>query len=192
MPTSPGYTLTQTLEDITGAAAGSTANPAKLRICLCGFGPVLPYIAGTALLAKVGPMDFYSTSSSPLVITLFGNDQITPAGTYYSIEVLDGEDNVVQCGAYVLTGSGGGGLPPPITPPPAPQPGGLVMNQLSGTVPGTVFTLPTPAWAGAIIGIWYRGTFYPAPGNWSISASTVTMTFACTQEPYALYIQSID
>ena len=68
------------------------------------MGLSLPYIANTALLAKVGPMDFYSTSGSPLVITLFGNDQITPAGTYYTIEVLDGEDNVVQCGAYVLTG----------------------------------------------------------------------------------------
>lgn len=191
MPTSPGYTLTQTLEDITGAAAGSTANPAKLRICLCGFGPTLPYIAGTALLAKVGPMDFYSTSGSPLVITLFGNDQITPAGTYYSIEVLDGEDNVVQCGAYVLTGSGGGGLPPPITPPPAPQPGGLVMNELSGTTPGTVFTLPTAPFAGVILGIWYRGVFYPAPGNWTLSGLEVTMTFACTLEPYALYIQAL-
>jgi hypothetical protein len=190
LPTAPGYTLTQTLEDITGAAAGSTANPAKLRICLCGFGPFLPYIAGTTLLAKVGPMDFYSTGA-PIDMTLFGNDQITPAGTYYTIEVLDGEDNVVQCGAYVLSGNGSGGLPPPIVPPPAPQPAGLAMVQLGGTVPGTAFTLPTPAYGGVIIGIWYRGTFYPAAGNWSLAGLTVTMTFACTQEPYALYMQAI-
>ena len=191
MPTTPGYTLTATLDDIAGGAAGSTANPAKLRICLCGFGPILPRIAATAMVAKTGPTDFYSTGTA-LSLTIWGNDQITPAGTFYSIEILDGEDNVVQCGAYVLTGSGGDlSSLPPIVPAPSPQPGGLVMNQLSGALPGTVFTLPAPPWGGAIIGIWYRGTFYPSAGNWSLAGSTVTMTFACTQEPYALYIQAI-
>jgi hypothetical protein len=192
MPTTPEFTLTATLEDLTGAAAGSTANPAKLRICLCGFGPALPRIAGTTMVAKCGPTDFFSTGAA-LSIELWGNDQITPAGTYYSIEILDGEDNVVQCGAYVLTGSGGdlSSLPPVNPLPPSPQMFGLVMVQLAGTVPGTAFKLPAPAWMGVILGIFYKGVFYPAAGNWSLAGLIVTMTFACTQEPYALYVEAI-
>jgi hypothetical protein len=191
LPTTPEFTLTATLEDLTGTAAGSTANPAKLRICLCGFGPALPRISGTAMVAKCGPMDIYSTGSA-ISTLLWGNDQITPAGTYYSIEVLDGEDNVVQCGAYVLTGAGGDlSSLTPIVPAPAPQLFNLALVQLAGTVPGTVFTLPEPAWLGVILGIFYRGVFYPAAGNWSLAAETVTMTFVCTEEPYALYIQAL-
>jgi hypothetical protein len=101
----PAITLTATLLDVLGAAAGSVANPAKLRICLCGFGPVLPKIAGTGMLARVGPLDVFS-SGATISTLIFGNDVILPAGTYYSIEILDGSDNVVQCGAYKLTGSG--------------------------------------------------------------------------------------
>ena len=55
----PNITLTATLDDLTGAAAGSTANPAKLRIMLCGFNPDLPRITGTTMLARVGPFTFY-------------------------------------------------------------------------------------------------------------------------------------
>src|SRR5690348_879931 len=100
--TTPNTTLTATLDDLTGVALGSLALAAKLRITLCGFGPVLPKITGTAMIAQAGPKSFFSTGS-PLSIPLWGNDQITPAGTFYTIEILDGEDNVVQCGAYRFT-----------------------------------------------------------------------------------------
>jgi hypothetical protein len=105
MPATPNITLTATLDDLTGAAAGSTANPAKLRITLCSFGASLPLIQGTAMLAKTGPFAVYS-SGAAISTLIWGNDQISPSGTYYSIEILDGEDNVVQCGAYELTGTG--------------------------------------------------------------------------------------
>jgi hypothetical protein len=127
MPATPNITLTATLETIAGAAAGSTANAAKLRIALCGFGPSIPTIAGTAIIASTGPNAFYSTGT-PISTLIYGNDQITPAGTFYSIEVLDGEDNVVQCDNYQLTGSGTQDLSnlTPMTPP-AAQPGGYIL-----------------------------------------------------------------
>ncbi len=105
MPATPHITLTATLDDIEGNAAGTTANPAKLRIALCGYGPTLPVIVGTSNLAKVGPFEVYSLGAQ-ISIPLWGNDQVDPINTYYEIAVLDGEDNMVQCGAYRFTGTG--------------------------------------------------------------------------------------
>lgn len=179
MPTAPAFTLTATLEDLTGAAAGTTANPAKLRICLCAFGPVLPTIAGTAMVAKAGPMDFYSTGSA-ISTLLWGNDQITPAGTFYSIEVLDGEDNVVQCGAYILTGSGGDlSSLAQIVPPYGFLLPSLIVAEAAGAVPGTAYTSPGP-----VVLVFYNGTLL-TPGlafpilSYTLSGgTTINLNFA--------------
>jgi len=197
MPATPNITLTATLDDLTGAAAGSTANPAKLRIALCGYGPVLPRIAGTTMLAKTGPFAVYSTGAA-ISTLIWGNDQITPAGTYYSIEVLDGEDNVVQCGAYTLTGGGTQDLSSltPVTPQPVAQIFNLVMLATTGTVPGTVFTVPTPVWGGSMLGVFYKGAFYPAVKgavtNFTLAGQTLTMNFACTEVPFAFYVEALN
>ena len=196
MPTTPNITLTATLDDLTGAAAGSTANPAKLRITLCGFGPVLPRITGTAMLARTGPFAVYSTGAV-ISTPIWGNDQITPSGTVYSIEVLDGEDNVVQCGAYVLTGTGAQDLSSlvQVLPQAGPQMFSMVRNRLTGTVPGNVFTVPTPVWGTSVLSVDYKGLLQrpptdPAP-DYSLAGQTITMNFACTQVPYATYIQAL-
>jgi hypothetical protein len=196
MPLTPAITLTATLDDLVGAAAGSTANPAKLRICLCGFGPVLPRIAGTAMLAKVGPFDLFSTGAA-ISTLIWGNDVITPSGTYYAIEILDGKDNVVQCGTYVFTGGGTQDLSsaPQIVASPVPQAFGFVANACTGTTPGTVFTVPTPIWGGSLFGVFYRGSFYPATYgatvNFTLMGQTLTMGFVCTEVPIAVYVQGL-
>lgn len=104
MPATPAITLTATPQTITGSAAGSAANPAKLLIVLCGFGLTPPSVAGTSILSQIA----YSASStgSAISVALWGNDVITPANTFYQITVLDGNGNVVQTGAYLITGSG--------------------------------------------------------------------------------------
>jgi hypothetical protein len=156
MPATPNITLTATLDDLTGAAAGSTANPAKLRITLCSFGPSLPLIQGTAMLAKTGPFSVYSAGAA-ISTLIWGNDQISPSGTYYSIEILDGEDNVVQCGAYELTGTGSQDLSnlaqiiPPYGFPLAALtylPCALGANNHSFTAPGLVIA---PAYNGVLL-----------------------------------------
>jgi hypothetical protein len=98
----PGITLTANLQDICGNHAGTTANPAVLRIALAGFGLTLPCIVGTSNIAQTGPEDFYDTGSG-ISVQLWGNYQIFPAGTYYAITVLDGAGNIVQTGAYQFT-----------------------------------------------------------------------------------------
>jgi hypothetical protein len=104
MPITPQITLTATLQDICGNDAGSTANPAVLRIALAGFGLTLPCIPGTSNVAQSGPEDFYD-SGAGISVKLWGNDVLNPNSTYYAITVLDGEGNIVQTGAYKFTGT---------------------------------------------------------------------------------------
>jgi hypothetical protein len=177
VPATPNITLTATLDDILGAAAGSTANPAKLRIALCGYGPVLPRIAGTAMLARIGPFDLQAASSSPISTPLWGNDQITPAGTYYTIEVLDGLGNIVQAGAYQFTGAGTIDLSNAAQILPG-QPAGIPeLDYLpcTGTVPGTAYTAP-----GTVVMVFYNGVALPAGQAFPILSYTLTGGTAIT------------
>jgi hypothetical protein len=178
MPATPDITLTATLDDLTGVAVGSTANPAKLRITLCGFGPILPKIAGTAMIARTGPFDIYSTGAQ-ISTLLWGNDQITPAGTFYSIEILDGSDNVVQCGSYQFTGGGTIDLSNAnqIVPPYGFTIGLLAVKSCTGAVPGTIYTAP-----GTVLAVFYNGALLDPPGSptpdYSVAGGTViTLNF---------------
>lgn len=101
--TTPAINLTVTLQDI----GGTSVSKGSIIITLCAFGPTLPCIIGTSMLAKVGPLKYVlqdGTTDTP--IPLYGNDQITPAGTYYSVAIMDDKQNVVQSGIYQFTGSG--------------------------------------------------------------------------------------
>src|ERR1700678_4565538 len=106
MPLTPQITLTATLLDYSGAAIGSAALPAKIRIALCGYGEYLPRISGTAMVGKIvsWPFDIAYTGT-PLSILLWGNDVILPSNTYYSIAVIDPSGNVIQANTYVFTGN---------------------------------------------------------------------------------------
>lgn len=137
MPT-PQITLTATLQTLSGTAAGTTANPAKLVITLCGYGLTLPQIAGTSTIAKK-KQTLYAPSGTQVMVLLWGNDVITPLNqTFYSITVLDGEGNVVQTGNYRFTGTQAIDLSDatqifPVVPP---APGGIpVITNPQGTFP---------------------------------------------------------
>lgn len=106
MPVSPTITLTITLDDLQGAAIGSVGSPAYVEIALANYGPILPRVSGTAMLAKVGPSaQKIPYLGTPITVHLFGNDVITPAGSYYVITVYDDQLNILQSGAYVFTGT---------------------------------------------------------------------------------------
>ena len=108
MPTpTPQITLTATLLDYSGNTLGSATAPAWLRIALCGFGQSLPAVPGAGNIAKVtswagGDIPF---TGSQISVKLWGNDVISPAGTFYSISVLDTNKNVVQSGVYTFAGT---------------------------------------------------------------------------------------
>ena len=111
MPLTPQITLTITLDDLQGNDIGSVANPAFVEIALCGYGAQLPRIVGTSMLAKVGPgSQRIAYEGAPITVKLWGTDVITPAGTYYTITILDDDLNVLQSGAYEFVGSLSGDL----------------------------------------------------------------------------------
>jgi hypothetical protein len=136
MTMTPAITLTATLQDIFGGVQGATGYPSRICITLAGYGQVLPRIIGTSMLARVGPT--YLTSSTGSFSTLlYGNDVISPGGTYYAIEILDEDGNVVQSDGYEITGSGTQDLSDlnPILNPGSSTPSGYILvPSLSGAL----------------------------------------------------------
>jgi hypothetical protein len=174
MPLTPQITLTATLQDVSGAAAGTTASPAVVRIALCGFGLTLPCIVGTSNLAQVGPEDFLDDGTG-VSTKLWGNDVITPAGTYYAITLLDGDGNILQCGMYQFTGTQTIDLstaPQIVVPPPLPPPATLQYLPCSGAVPGTVYVSP-----GVVIAVVYNGILQRLGTDYTVSGVVITLTF---------------
>jgi hypothetical protein len=73
---------------------------AQIRIQLCNFGNYTPRVAGTALLARTAPIEVNTAADGTFAVNLYGNDVITPGGTYYTFVFLDNRKNVVQVNAY--------------------------------------------------------------------------------------------
>lgn len=202
----PSITLTATLQDLAGGPVGTSANPSKLAIALCGFGPYLPRVGGTSLLAKVGPWYLESTNGS-FSTQLWGNDVISPGNTYYTIALIDGAGNVVQCGMYQLTGSGTfdlSNLLPIVTPSqaaallfPTTTIGNAPTFQLAGgTVNGinAVFTFTAPPSPAPVLVVSAGGTYqtpgtdYATPTYAGSNTWTLTLTTAPQSGPVSIIL----
>lgn len=167
----PGFTLTATLQNIAGAAAGSASNPAKLEIVLCGFGLALPGVGGTSNIAK-RKQTLPVTVGTQVSLTLWGNDQITPAGTFYSITVIDGRANEVQTGEYILSGAGGDLSE--LLPRAA---GYLVGAAPNGLLPGYGFALPTPMVGSQASAAFYVGGRLQDKSSYTLSGQGLQTNF---------------
>ncbi|HEY2351084.1 MAG TPA: hypothetical protein VGH83_01155 [Candidatus Acidoferrum sp.] len=177
MPITPAITLTANLESI----LGGVATAGYLRITLCGFGPAMPSVPGVGMLADAGiPKQLGPQGGAPLSQLLWGNDVISPSGTFYEIAVLDINENAVQCGNYQFSGSGAIDLSmaPQIVAPYGFILGNLRYVQCTGAVPGTIYTAPGQVIAAAYNGILMRpGIDYTALGG------TITLTFSTEIKP---------
>lgn len=171
MPVTPQITLTATLQDVSGASAGTTASPAVLRIALCGFGLVLPCIVGTSSLAQVGPEDFYDEGEG-VSVTLWGNDVINPLGTYYAITLLDGDGNILQTGAYQFQGTQTIDLSsaPQIVPS-----NSIAYLPSTGAVPGTTYVVE-----GVVVMALYNGNALRPGTDYTLSngGRQINLTFS--------------
>lgn len=196
-------TLTATMQDFTGALQGSVAGAGPSRLCigLCAFGNQIPRIPGTAVIGRPGPIYTDSTSGS-FSVNLYGNDVIFPINqTYYAISLLDPNGNVVQTGAYQLTGSGTVDLSS-LTPIAFPgTSASTVLNFLLSAIPTTqiatgavngvnaTFTFSAPQTPAPLIVVYAAGTFQNPVGgsaDYSIaySGSNIwTITFAAASIP---------
>jgi hypothetical protein len=138
MPVTPQITVTGTLADIFGSAL----TKGTLVFMLCGYGPFIPRIAGTAFIAQTAPKKKAVDGAGAFSITLWGNDVITPLGTFYTVQLLDDNGNVIQTNAYRFTGAGTidlstvGPFAPYVPPvPPAPSPSALYVIVNWGATP---------------------------------------------------------
>lgn len=174
-------TLTATLQDFTGASESA----GSLIIALCNFGSSIPRVAGTSILADCGPTQIEAVAG---VVTtpVWGNDQITPQGTYYCIEVANENGDVVQCNLYQFTGSGGVDLSTatPIDPnigTPAFQfaTTDIFLITLTGANrPGSTYTLRYSPYNGTLLGLFYNGN-YQIPGlHYTLTGQTITLNFS--------------
>ena len=194
MSLTPQITLTVKLYDYQGNVIGSSSAPAYLRIALCGYGQTLPCIPGTGMVGGLGgDIPFVG---STLNVLLWGNDVITPAGTYYAISILDASKNVVQSGIYKFTGTQTIDLSnatqivqPSIAPPAASE-----TSQTWTTAAGlTGLTLATVPRAGTLVKL-FRNRLLQVPTNdYTISGASITFNGFTSNNGdvfYALYYQA--
>jgi hypothetical protein len=180
----PQITLTYTLMDMYGVELGSATAPAYLRIGLCGYGQVLPKVVGTCMIGEIAswPYDIPYTGV-PGSVKLWGNDQITPSGTFYAISVLDTKKNVIQANLYQFTGTATIDLSTaiPITqPPPPPPPSALLTEFIEQlTIGGFTVTLPSMPNSALPILVWRSGIkLSSVAGDYTISQKVITFTKA--------------
>jgi hypothetical protein len=199
----PAITLTANLQDLTGSEIGSTANPAKVCIALCGSGAQLPRIVGTSMIGRPGPV-YLEVVGGTFTTLLWGNDVIEPLGTYYTVAILDGQGNVVQCSAYQLSGSGTfdlSNLTPLTFPNQNPQaqiffgPPSIQVSPSPVNGSNTQFTFSAPATPPPLISVYVAGVYktqgvdftlaYTGSNSW-----TITMTTAPTVGPVSVLVFS--
>lgn len=142
MPATPNITLAGILLDIFGAP-----DAGFMTITLVGFGSAAPRIVGTAMLAPTAPVDVEALANGSYSFQLWGNDQITPTGSYYTIKISDSDGNVVQLNAYQFAGTHSYDLsnvdpfiPVPVPPTPAnavlknPPGGGGITQTINSSI----------------------------------------------------------
>lgn len=99
-PVTPQITINGTLDDLYGAALADSS----LAVQLVNYGSQAPRIAGTAIIASTAPLAIPCPAGT-FSFNVWGNDVITPAGTYYIVQILDDNGNVIQTNAYLFTGA---------------------------------------------------------------------------------------
>jgi hypothetical protein len=85
---------------------GALQSNSTLQMQLCGYGSQVPRISGTGMIAKTSPIAVKAGGTGIITMSIWGNDVITPAGTYYTFAVADDQGNVVQLNAYQFAGAG--------------------------------------------------------------------------------------
>jgi hypothetical protein len=100
MPVSPNITLAGNLVD----ASGNPLAGGSLYVQLCSYGSQIPTVQQSGVIAQTNYIPTISGTGA-YSFSLYGNDQITPAGSYYVMLVRDASNNVVQCSAFRFIGT---------------------------------------------------------------------------------------
>ena len=177
MPLTPQITLTATLLDFSGNEIGSATYPAYLRIKLCGYGQTVPCVPGVGMIGKVAsdPVNV-AYEGAQISVILWGNDVISPNGTYYEIAVLDTLGNVVQSGIYQFSGtetidlSNAGQIVQPVLNPPI---AGLHSFSSVIRAPAIYYTLPYAPRTATPLFLYVGGQFMTVGIDYEITGNVV-------------------
>lgn len=176
-PLTPQITLNATLDSSVGG--GNLGG--WLRVTLCGYGPQVPAIPGTCMLADAGVPQLVGpqAGSTPITVKLWGNDVIAPANTFYEISVLDQNKNVIQSGIYQFAGAGTFDLSQVVQfiPPYGFALGDLAYLACVGTAPTTIYTAPGP-----VVAVTYNGILLayndPTRLSYTFAGNVITLNFS--------------
>lgn len=128
-------TVTGKLQDVLQAIEDGS-----VEIALCGYGGRVPRKNGVALYGSATSDEVDVKADGTFNLIVAGNDEIAPAGTYYTVTVKDNNGDVVQVNAYRFLGNTSYDLnlidpyDPSQPPPPLPP---VITNQLL-ILPATV------------------------------------------------------
>jgi hypothetical protein len=161
-------TLNAVLKSISGAAAG---NNAKMKITLCGYGSQQPRVAGSGVLVDVSTTTYFTGGT--LTTTVYGNDAITPAGTFYCIQTIDEKNRCISANNYRFAGSATVDLSNA-----APDVWGaasLLGVVPNGKMPGQFYSVPEPTVRGSVAtALFYNGQLQDSD-NFTLSGAALSL-----------------
>jgi len=82
------------------SSANGTAIAGAIQLMLCGYGSRVPRINGVALVARITDKTIPVAAAGTFSFTVPPNDEIAPAGTYYTVQVKDENGDTAQINAY--------------------------------------------------------------------------------------------
>jgi len=127
-----------------------------------------------AILSEVSQEQYY-TSQNQLSFPIIPNDYITPAGTFYCVQVFDGAGNCIEASNYRVLSSGGPTQDLASLPTYDPNAVTMIGVVPNGPIPGRMFQLPVPATgSGAEL---YYNRILQGPRDFSVSGLFLALNF---------------
>lgn len=96
MASGGAVTVTGTLE----SSVNGTAVAGTVQVMLCGYGSRVPRVNGVALVARIKEQNIAVAGNGTFMFTVFPNDEIAPAATYYTVQISDDNGDTAQINAY--------------------------------------------------------------------------------------------
>jgi len=89
-----------TITGTISAAANDAQVQGSVDVMLCGYGSQVPRVNGQSLVGRITTENILADEDGNFEVQVAGNDQISPAGTFYTITIRDENGDIAQVNAY--------------------------------------------------------------------------------------------